>query len=184
VGSIRAIFETLAEDIAIEVARPANADGTGGTSFAVDVEIGQAKKPLHPGANGRVILAPGDTGEIGGSKNLNARLRTLCTWMPALNAHLWVPVGQAGTRDELERLDNIESLIKCVIRAIYEGNHGATMPDRPPVDAADILTEPTVMRHGEAAIIRFVVGIPVAEGQSLTTLPSGARLAVTVRANP
>jgi hypothetical protein len=184
VGSIRAIFEALAEDIATEVARPANADGTGGTSFEVDVKIGQVNKPQHPGENGRVILAPGDSGEIGGPKNLNARLRTLCTWMPALNAHLWVPVGTAGSRDELVRLDNIEALIKCVIRAIYEGNHGATMPDRPPVDAADILTEPTVMRHGEAAIIRFVVGIPVAEGQSLTTLPSGARLAVTVRANP
>lgn len=183
-GSIRAIFEALEADIALEVARPPNADGTGGTSFAVDVEIGQAKKPLHPGTNGRVILAPGDSGDIGGPKNLNAKLRTLCTWMPVLNAHLWVPVGMAGTRDELVRLDNIEALIKCVIRAIYEGNHGATMPDRPPVDAADVVTEPAVMKHGEAAIVRFTVGIPVAEGQSLTTMPPGARVAVTIRANP
>lgn len=183
-GSIRAIFEALADDIATEVARPPNADGTGGTSFAVDVEIGLPKRSTLPGANGRVVLAPGEGGEIGGPKSLNARLRTLCTWMPVLNAHLWVPVGMAGARDELERLDNIEALIKCVVRAIYEGNHGATMPDRPPVDAADVVTEPAVMRHGEAAIIRFTVGIPVAEGQSLTTLPAGSRLAVTVRANP
>jgi hypothetical protein len=184
VGSIRAIFEALAVDIATEVERPANADGTGGTAFAVDVEIGQAYKPRLPGDAGRVILAPGEGGDIGGPKNINPRLRTLCTWSPVLQAHLWVPVGQAGARVALERLDAIESLIKCVVRAIYAGNHGATMPDRPPVDAADVVTEPTVMRHGEAAIIRFSVGIPIAEGQSLTTLPAGARAALTMRVNP
>lgn len=183
-GSIRAIFEALAADIAIEVALPANADGTGGTSFAVDVEIGAIEKPKHPGANGRVVLAPGEGGDIAGPKNMNPVLRTLCTWSPVLNAHLWVPVGQAGSRGQLARLDAIESLIKCVIRAIYDGNHGATMPDRPPVDAADIVTSPDVMRHGEAAIIRFAVGIPIAEGRSLTTLPAGARVAVTITANP
>lgn len=183
-GSIRAVFEALAADIAIEVALPANADGTGGTSFAVDVEIGLPKTRNLPGANGRVVLWPGEGGDVAGPKNMNARLRTLCTWSPVLNAHLWVPVGTAGARTEPDRLDAIESLIKCVMRAIYYGNHGATMPDRPPIDSANIALEPAVMRHGEAALVSFAVGIPITEGRSLTTMPAGARVAVTVRANP
>jgi hypothetical protein len=184
VGSIRAIFEALAADIAVEVALPENADGTGGTTFDVDVEYGQAKRPVHPGANGRVIIAPGEGGDVGGPKVMNGRLQTLCTWSPIFNAHLWVPVGVAGTRTELDRLDAIESLIKCVTRAIYKGNHGATLPDRPPIDSANILLDPAVMKHGEAAVISFTVGIPIAKGRSLTTMPTGARVAVTIRANP
>lgn len=183
-GSIRAIFEALQADIATEAALPANDDGTGGTSFAVDVEIGLPKTRNLPGANGRVVLTPGDTGEVGGPKVMNARLQTICTWSPSLAAHLWVPVGQAGSRDELTRLDNIEALIKCVTRAIYAGNHGATLPDRPPIDSAQVVITPEVMRHGEAAIILFAVGIPVARGRSLTTLPVGARISVSRTVNP
>jgi hypothetical protein len=183
-GSIRAIFEALVADIAIEVALPENADGTGGTTFAVDVLTGREHLSKHPTGNGRVVLVPGEVGEVGGPKNMNGRLRTLCTWLPVHEAHLWVPVGQSGTRDPLDRLDAIESLVKSVCRAIYEGNHGANMPDRPPVDSAQILADPAVMRHGESALILFTVGIPIAKGRSLTTLPAGARLSVTVRANP
>jgi hypothetical protein len=184
VGSIRAIFEALEADIATEVARPANADGTGGTPFAVDVEIGLPKTRNLPGANGRVVLTIGEGGEVAGPKAMNGRLRTLCTWSPALAAHLWVPVGQAGARDELTRIDSIEAMIKCVVRAIYAGNHGATIPDRPPVDGAQIITEPAVMRHGESAIVTFAVGVPIAKGRTLTTLPAGTSLAANLRVNP
>jgi hypothetical protein len=184
VGSIRAIFEALALDIETEVSRPENADGSGGTAFAVEVAFGQQEKSPLPGAAGRVVLTVGDTGEIGGPKVMNGRIRTLCTWLPVLEARLWVPVGQAGGRVALDRYDAIEALVRCVVRAIYAGNHGASMPDRPPVDSAEVLTGPAVLRHGEAAIIRFTVGIPITEGRTLERFPAGTRAPLTLTANP
>lgn len=183
-GSIRAIFEALQASIATEVARPANADGSGGTSFSVEVVIGDEEKPKFPGAAGRVVLSLGEDGGIGGPKAMNGRLRTLCTWTPTLEARLWAPVGPAGSRTAIGRLDAIEALVKCVSRAIYADNHGANMPDVPPVESASVITEPSVMRHGEHAIVRFTVGIPITKGRSLTQASPGGRLAVTMNVNP
>lgn len=183
-GSISTIFQALQASIAIEVARPANADGSGGTSFAVDVVIGHEEKPRHPGANGRVVLSLGEDGAMGGPKVMNGRLRTLCTWTPTLEASLWAPVGQAGTRTAIGRLDAIEALVKCVGRAIYADNHGSNLPDVPPIESASVSTDPLVMRHGEHAIVRFTVGIPITKGRSLTQASPGGRLAVTMNVNP
>lgn len=185
-GSLRVILEALSAQIAIEVARPENDDGSGGTSFAVDVAIGTEHLSRHQGANGRVVLTLHEDGddEIGPPKFLNGTLRSLYTWKPALAAYLWVPVGQAGERQILSRLDAIESLIRCVLRALYETFHGATLPDQEIPSTANVLRAARHMRHGESAIIPFSVGVPVTKGRTLTTLPAGATLAVNLRVNP
>jgi hypothetical protein len=184
VGSLSTIFQALQASIATEVARPANADGSGGTSFPVEVVIGHEEKPKFPGAGGRVVLSLGEDGAMGGPKVMNGRLRTLCTWTPTLEASLWAPVGQAGTRTAIGRLDAIEALVKCVGRAIYADNHGSNMPDAPPIESASVSTDPAVMRHGEHAIVRFTVGIPITKGRGLTQASPGGRLAVTMNVNP
>lgn len=185
-GSIRAIYEALEAQIAIEVARPANADNSGGTSFPVEVLFGHDQNSRHPTDEGRVVLALYEDGEdaIAPGKMLNGALRTLCTWQPKHAASLWVPVGQAGARVYLDRMDAIESLTKCVLRAIHEVAHGANLADRPIADSATVSRQARHLRHGEASLILFDVGIPVTKGRTLTTLPAGTSIAVNLRVNP
>lgn len=185
-GSLRVILEALAAQIAIEAARPENDEGSGGTSFDVEVLYGHDQKSRHPTDVGRVVLALHDDGDdaIAPGKALNGTLRTLCTWQPRLAASLWVPVGQAGTRTYLDRMDAIEALTRCVLRSIHEVAHGANLADRPIADSATVSREARHLRHGEAAIVLFDIGVPITKGRTLTTLPAGASLAVNLRVNP
>lgn len=186
-GSIRAIYEALEAQIAIEVARPANADNSGGTSFPVEVLFGHDQNSRLPEAAGRVVLAlHEDAGDdaIAPGKVLNGTLRTICTWQPKHAASLWVPVGQAGARAYLGRMDAIESLTKCVLRALHEVAHGANLADRAIADSATVSRAPRHLRHGEMSVVLFDVGIPVTKGRALTTLPAGSSLSVNLRVNP
>jgi hypothetical protein len=186
VGSIRAIFEALEAQIAIEVARPANADNSGGTSFPVEVLFGHEQLSRHQGASGRVVLSLHEDGEdsLAPGKMLNGTLRSLYTWQPALSASLWAPVGAAGERQYLERLDAIESLTRCVLRAIHEQFHGSNMADVQIASGASVVRQSRHLRHGEAVLITFSVGVPITKGRTLTTLPAGTSLAVNLRVNP
>ena len=185
-GSVRTVLETLATDIETEVARDQNPDGTGGTLFPVDVKIGDEWiDKLQHMQQGRVCLALGDEGELGGPKQMNGKLRTLATWNPVLEAHLWSPAGDVLERTGLLRLDAIESLFKCVVRAIYAGNHGANMPDDlRPARSATIKRDTKQLRHGQAMVVLFTVAIPICQGRTLELLPAGTRLGVTVTPNP
>lgn len=185
-GSLRVILEALAAQIAVEVARPENDEGSGGTSFAVDVVYGYEQLSRHQTDNGRVVLALYEDGDdaIAPGKVLNGTLRTLCTWQPKLAASLWVPVGQAGSRTHLDRMDAIEALTRCVLRSIHEVAHGANLADRPIADSATIVRPARHLKHGEAAMVLFDVGVPITKGRTLTTMPAGASLSVNLRVNP
>jgi hypothetical protein len=186
VGSIRAIFEALQAQIDLEVARPLNSEGSGGTSFPVDVVLGHEQLSKLQGDRGRIVLALHEDGDdqIAPGKHLNGILKTLCTWQPKLAASLWAPVGMAGSRVYLDRLDAIEALTRCVLRSIHEVAHGANLPDRPIADSATVSREARHLRHGEAALILFDIGIPITKGRSLATMPAGTSLAVNMRINP
>lgn len=185
-GSFRYILENLKTQIELEVARPVNDEGSGGTPFAVDVLIGDEKKSLLPGENGRVVLSLHEDGDdaIAPCKELNPKLRALCTWQPTFSARLWVPVGPAGERTYLGRLDAIEALGRCVIRSLHEKFHGANATNAQIAEGATVVRSPTHLRHGEAAIVLFTVGAPITKGRTLTTLSPGSRLAVTLNVNP
>lgn len=185
-GSFRWILEHLKTQIEAEVARPANDDGSGGTAFAVEVLIDDQSSSRHPSDAGRVVLslAPDGADAIAPGKVLDGTLRSLCTWQPMFAARLWVPVGQAGTRVYLERLDAIESLGRCVLRSLHEKFHGANVIGAPIAESATVLREPLHLRHGEAAIVLFNVGVPITKGRTLTTLPAGSSLTVNLRVNP
>ena len=184
-GSVRTVFEALATDIATEVALEQNPDGTGGTTFPVVVLIGDEHlDKLQDMQEGRVCLCLGDDGEIGGPKVMTAKLRTECTWTPVLEAHLWAPAGAVLQRTGLLRLDAFEMLFKCVMRAIYAGNHGANLPNIAPAKSVSIKRETKQLRHGQAAVLLWTVAIPICVGRTLTTMPAGTRLGVTVVPNP
>lgn len=183
-GSIRAVCEALKTRIDLEVARPENDDGSGGTSFGVDVLFGQENRARHQSDRGRVILSLADGGQADAPKQLNGSLRSLYTWRQPLVADLWAPVGQAGDREWLDRADAIEALVKCVLRAIYETFHGANVQNLGIALTAEIKIAPQQLRHGEGAAIAFEVGIPVTKGRTLQTLPAGASLSLNLRVNP
>lgn len=184
-GSIRTVLEALATAIAAEVALDENSDGTGGTTFPVVVLIGDEHlDKLQHMQEGRVCLCLGDDGEIGGPKSMNAKLRTIATWTPTLEAHLWAPAGAVLERTGLLRLDAFEMLFKAVMRAIYADNHGANLPDVPPARTVSIKRDTKQLRHGQAAVLLWSVAVPICVGRTLTTLPAGTRLGVTVVKNP
>lgn len=184
-GSIRTILEALAADILVEVALPIVDEGTGGTGYPVTVEYGDHLiKRLENATAGRVVLALGN-GQLGGPKELNARLRALGTVAPSLEAHLWAPDHAViGERTYLDKVDAIESLLKAVCRAIYHGNHGAKLPDGPIADSVELVRDTKQLRHGQACALVFGVAIPIAEGRTLTTLPVGTRARFTITKNP
>lgn len=185
-GSLRFIIESLRAQIELEVARPPNDEGSGGTSFAVEVLLDEQAKSLLPGDAGRVVLSLYEDGEdqIGAGKDLNGTLRALCTWVPALSARLWVPAATVGARNYLDRLDAVESLVRCVLRSLHEKFHGANLAGAPIADSATVIRSARHLKNGEAAVILFGVGIPITKGRSLTTLPPGTGLAVNLRVNP
>lgn len=184
-GSVRTVFEALETQIALEVALPQNAEGTGGTTFPVEVLIGDEHlNKLQDMQEGRVCLCLGDDGEIGGPKVMNGKLRTLTTWTPQLEAHLWAPAGEVLARTGLLRLDAFEMLFKAVVRAIYADNHGANMPNVPPARSVSIKREAKQLRNGQAAVLQWTVAIPICVGRTLETMPAGTRLGVTVVPNP
>jgi len=186
VGSLRSVLLALQERIATEATRPAVDAGASGTPFEVEVLLGHENLSKLPGARGRVVLALHEDGEdaISSGKVLNGTLRALCTWQPTFAASLWVPVGEAGGRQYLDRLDAIEALTKCVVRSLHEEFHGANAADAPIADSATVSRSPRHLRHGEAAVVLFTVGIPIVKGRPLTTLPPGTGLAVNLRVNP
>ncbi len=185
-GSLRFILENLRAQIELEAARPPNDEGSGGTAFAVEVAIDQQDISRLPGDSGRVVLSLYDDGEdqIGAGKDLNGTLRVLCTWIPAFSARLWVPAGTVGARNYLDRLDAVESLVRCVLRSLHEKFHGANLAGAPIADSATIIRSARHLKNGEAAIILFGVGVPITKGRTLTTLPPGTGLAVNLRVNP
>lgn len=185
-GSFRWILENLKTQIELEVVRPPNNEGSGGTAFGVDVFLGHENLSKLQGDRGRVVLSLHEDGadQIAPGKDLNGTLRSLCTWQPAFSASLWVPVGQAGSRVYLDRLDAIESLGRCVLRSLHEKFHGANVNGAPIADSASVIREPRHMKHGEAALVLFSVGVPITKGRTLTTLPAGASLSVNLRVNP
>ena len=185
-GSFRAVLIALQERIAAEAARPVVDDGASGTPFEVEVLLGHEQLSRLPGERGRVVLALHEDGDdrIAPGKVLNGTLRALCTWQPMFSASLWVPVGEAGARTYLDRLDAIEVLTKCVLRSLHEELHGANTADAPIADSATVSRAPRHLRHGEAAVVLFSLGVPIVKGRPLTTLSPGARLAVNLRVNP
>lgn len=185
-GSLRWILENLKTQIELEAARPPNDEGSGGTSFPVEVLIGYEDQSKFTGASGRVVLSLYEEGtdQIAPGKDLNGTLRSLCTWQPQFSASLWAPVGQAGSRTYLGRVDAIESLGRCVLRSLHEKFHGANINGAPIADSATVTREARHMKHGEAALVLFNVGVPITKGRSLTQLPAGSSLALNLRVNP
>lgn len=184
-GKIRAALEAVGAKIAVEAARPVNEHGTGGCTFAVDVQYGDenVNKLQSSGNTGRVVLTVGN-GVIGPGGKMRASLRALGTWTPDLEAHLWAPIGAAPTRTSLLRWDAIESLVLAVGRSIYLAHYGSNVPQRNLGETIEVVRDTAKLRSGQDAILVFNVGIPISEGQPLTRLPSGARGAVNIRANP
>lgn len=184
-GSIVSILEAVGAQIAIESTRPINPDGTGGTTFDVEVLYGDENvdKLQSSLEMGRVVLTVGD-GVIGPIDKMRASLRALSTWTPDFEAHLWAPIGPAGVRTSLLRWDAVESLVKVVGRSIYNAHYGSSVPKRNVGETIAVNRDAKKLRSGQSAVLVFNVSIPISEGRTLTTLPAGARGAVTVVANP
>lgn len=184
-GSIVSVIAELETAIGVEAAAPANNDGTGGTTFPVEILVGDEFISKMPGAAGRVVLALGD-GEVTGAKRMRDDLKTLATWTPTIEAHVWVPVGDVGARTSLLRYDAIEALIKVVLRAVYRVFEGAQTVNsaRPLADSIAMNRETRQLKNGQSAVISFALPIPICRGRTLTTFPVGTRGVLTIVANP
>jgi hypothetical protein len=186
VGSATTILQEFGAAIITESLLPANADGTGGTSFVVDpVLYGDENLNQLQGQHGRVVLTIGD-GEVSPAKRMRSDLQTLATWTPIVEAHLWVPIGEIGTRTSLQRFDALEALLKVVLRAWYGTivNSNSAEPARALAEGVEIKRDTKHLRNGQAAVVTFALSIPVCRGRTLATFPAGIRGPLTVVANP
>lgn len=198
-ASIREILTTAQTRIATECALPSNVDQSGGVSFPVDVMIGpRALNKLQAVDRARVALVlAGGVHEVTGPRVLGREPRSLCSGVLGFEAHLWAPpvgldgaASAIGDRDDLGAYDSVETLWKCVMRALYGEHHGASALAAPPADTITVEADTKQLRGGQYWIVGFRVSVPVTEGRAATLFPEGARVGnvitgdLTITVNP
>jgi len=185
VGSVVLVLQELMAAIVAEAVAPENADGTGGTSFAVEVYIGDEHLNRLQGQLGRVVLCVGD-GAVGPSQRMHGLLDALCTVSKTIEAHLWAPIGSAPDRTSLLRYDAIESLEKVVLRAWHGTivNANTIAPGVALGAAVRLNRDEMKLRNGQAEIVELPLTYPVCRGRTLTTLPAGTRGRLNLTVNP
>lgn len=127
----------------------------------------------------RVVLTWGD-GEFRGPRDYNTNPPSMYEKRPSWEAHLYIAEAETiedlpgdaypGEPRDLQRLQDLSDLQDTVARAIHAAAHGSHGGGGADIISYTASRDTEILRHGEACIMIFDVGVAVIRGPALVSV--------------